>query len=601
MFKYLKHFSAVLVMASLASGAVALDLPVKTVNGKQYYYYRIQPKETIYSITNKLGINRGDIVKYNPSVADGLRAGDTIYFPVSEFDSSDAADSKAQKQTVNGKLTYKVSKGETLYSIAKRHNISTERLIELNPSVRDGLKAGSILTIYDGTETPQVEVEDPSVVLPDLTVDEPTHTQAAPEADTPAHAVPEPVADHTGSLRDIPSQQASVPRQIPNHFEVIPDSATTDTDTVTVAIDEDSPRNNGRVDIAVMLPFMLEHPKISKQAQLYTDFYKGLLMAVDTLRSTETPINIHAYDTANDIGTVNGILERPEMSLMDVIIAPEDSTQLEAIAQYADGTNASVINIFAVRNNSYMQHPSVVNANIPHKLMYSKAIDSFIKRFDGYMPVLLINSEGDGDKKAFVDTMREQLTADGIEFREVEYSGSLRPDDIQWMEPDSQYVFIPSSGLRAELVRLLPAMLEKRNSMSDPDNIRLFGYPEWIILRGDVAQKLHNMNAVIYSRFTSDPDNYRTRSLERRFQDWYGTPMIPTAPMQGSLGYDTGMWIIKALTSTPGENLKDKNFVYHGIQSGFDLVKPQEQSGMFNDSLYFIYFLPDGQIDKVIL
>ncbi len=172
-----------------------MDLPVKTVNGKQYYYYRIQPKETIYSLTNKLGINRGDIVKYNPSAADGLRAGDTLYFPTSEFDST-KADNTSQ-QAVNGRLTYKVSKGETLYSIAKRHNVTTERLTELNPSVRDGLKAGSILVIYDGSETPQPQVEDPSVVLPDLAV----NGEPVP---APQFHEPEPVMQ-SGNLRDIPS------------------------------------------------------------------------------------------------------------------------------------------------------------------------------------------------------------------------------------------------------------------------------------------------------------------------------------------------------------------------------------------------------------
>ncbi|MDE6306237.1 MAG: LysM peptidoglycan-binding domain-containing protein [Muribaculaceae bacterium] len=590
MFKQLKHFSVALAIASTASGAAALDLPVKTVNGKQYYYYRIQPKETIYSLTNKLGINRGDIVKYNPSAADGLRAGDTLYFPTSEFDST-KADNTSQ-QAVNGRLTYKVSKGETLYSIAKRHNVTTERLTELNPSVRDGLKAGSILVIYDGSETPQPQVEDPSVVLPDLAV----NGEPVP---APQFHEPEPVMQ-SGNLRDIPSQTAHIPRDIPNTFEIVADSiATADSDTICPA--EDSPRYNGRIDIAVMLPFMLDEPKISKQAQLYTDFYKGLLMAVDTLRSSETPIHIHAYDTAGNPDTVEAILSRPEMDIMDVIIAPEDSAQIESIAQFADGTNATIINMFAVKNNSYLQHPCLVNANIPHELMYEKAISNFISRFDGYTPVLLVNREGDGDKKAFVDAMRKKLTADSIEYHEVAYSGSLRPDDIGWMEPDRQYVFVPSSGSRAELLRLLPSMLEKRNSMADPDNVRLFGYPEWIILRGDVAQKLHQMNAVIYSRFVSDPDNYRTRHLERRFQEWYGSPMTPTAPMQGTLGYDMGMWILKALTSTPGEDLGEKNFVYHGLQSGFDLIRQQAHSGLINESLYFIYFLPDGQIDKVVL
>lgn len=605
MFKQLKHITVALVIAAVAPGVAALDLPVKTVNGKQYYYYRIQPKETIYSLTNKLGVKRGDIVKYNPSAADGLRAGDTLYFPVSDFGASSSAASSTATTGASstGLLTHKVAKGETLYAISKRYGVTTAHLISLNPSAADGIKAGSILVIQDGAKVSAtdvaeaVEVENPSVVLPDLTVDSEPAEAPQIEEPIPAPAVSAPVAVPIpdGGLQSLTSQEVNPVEPAPadRFFQV--------TDSTEVTPDEDSPRGNGRIDIAVMLPFMLDRHAPTKQALLYTDFYKGLLMSVDTLRSSETPIHIHTFDTADDLDKVNEILAHPEMQDMDVIIAPEDSAQIEAIAGFADKTDAAVINLFAVKNNSYRQHPCLINANIPHEMMYDKAITNFIQRFDGYTPVLLVNGEGDGDKKAFVDAMKQRLDTERITYREVVYSGSLRDADVAWMETDGKYVFVPSSGSRAELMRLLPTMLDKRASMSAADNVRLFGYPEWVILRGEVANKLHQMNAVIYSRFVADSDNYRTRRLENRFQEWYGHTMTPTAPMQGTLGYDTGMWIIKALTSTPGEDLADKHFVYHGLQSGFDLIQHPDMKGMVNESLYFIYFLPDGTIDKTVL
>lgn len=604
MFNHLKQFTVALAMAAAVPAAAALDLPVKTINGRQYYYYCIQPKETIYSLTNKLGVKRGDIVKYNPSAADGLRAGDTLYFPVSDFstDNKEPGQEQPTAQSSGDLLTHKVIKGETLYAISKRYNVTTDYLISLNPSARDGIKAGSILIIQKGEAIKPaintVEVEDPSVVLPDLTVNnEPVASPQFKEEEPASTVQQDPVVTPlpAGGMQSMTSQVANPVEPAPaDPFFVVNDS-------VDASQAEDSPRSNGRIDIAVMLPFMLDKPNAPKQALLYTDFYKGMLMAVDTLRSSETPIHIHAYDTEGNLDKVNELLSGAEFDAMDVIIAPEDSAQINAIAEFADNTGAAVINMFAVKNNSYRQHPSLINANIPHEMMYDKAITNFISRFDGYMPVLLVNGEGDGDKKAFVDAMKRRLTDEHIDYREVVYAGNLRPADIEWMQPDSQYVFIPSSGMRAELTRILPAMLDKRATMAVPDNVRLFGYPEWVILRGDIAQKLHQMNAVIYSRFVADSENYRTRMLERRFSDWYGTPMTPTAPMQGTLGYDTGMWIIKALTSTPGETLTNKNFVHHGIQSGFDLMHQDDMQGMVNESLYFIYFLPDGQLDKIVL
>jgi LysM repeat protein len=567
MFKHLKHISVALAVACIAQGATALDLPTQSINGQQYYYYRIQPKETVYSLTNKLGLKRGDIVKYNPSAADGLRAGDTLYFPVADFTDSNDKSSTSNATTsvgttsvsTTGAITHQVAKGETLYAISKRYGVSMDDIIALNPDARDGIKAGSTLIITN---------EDNSTAIAQ-------------------HTATEATTDNSGSSGTKPK---AVTTAQPN------------TENVTIATPtKNTPRYNGQIDIAIMLPFMLDKSNPSKQALLYTDFYKGLLMAVDTLRASSLPIHIHAYDTADDLATVKSLLRQPEMAKMDIIIAPEDSLQIEAIAQFADDSDARVLNLFAVKNNSYLQHPSLINANIPHEMMYRKAIDNFIKKFNGYIPVLLVNGDNDGDKKAFIDTLRRRLVENNTEYREVTYSGSLRTTDLEWMDITSKYVFIPSSGARAELQRLLPTLIDKREDMATAENIRIFGYPEWVILRGDIAQKLHKLDAVIYSRFVYDSDDYRTRRLERRFQEWYGTAMTQTAPMQGTLGYDTGSWIIKALSATPGEDISTKNFVYYGLQSGFDLSQPTAESGMINEALYFINFLSNGETEKVVL
>ena len=71
-----------MVMSLTAS---ALDLPVKTVNNTRYYYYTAKKGDTVLSIARKIGVTRGDILLYNPGVADGIREGVTIYLPVEQF------------------------------------------------------------------------------------------------------------------------------------------------------------------------------------------------------------------------------------------------------------------------------------------------------------------------------------------------------------------------------------------------------------------------------------------------------------------------------------------------------------------------------------
>lgn len=82
---FLRRFILSLGALLLAIGATALDLPIKTVHGKKVYYYEVRNKESVYGISKKLGISRQDIVRHNPSVADGVKRGMMLYFPVDEF------------------------------------------------------------------------------------------------------------------------------------------------------------------------------------------------------------------------------------------------------------------------------------------------------------------------------------------------------------------------------------------------------------------------------------------------------------------------------------------------------------------------------------
>ncbi len=78
----LRKASLLLFAASaIAAAAFNLDLPTETINGKTFYVYRVASKETVYSITRKLGITRDELIAANPAVADGLRAGETLLFP----------------------------------------------------------------------------------------------------------------------------------------------------------------------------------------------------------------------------------------------------------------------------------------------------------------------------------------------------------------------------------------------------------------------------------------------------------------------------------------------------------------------------------------
>lgn len=55
--------------------------PSKPIDERLFKYYQVQPQETLYSLTTKLGISRDSLEVLNPALRDGLKAGMVLKIP----------------------------------------------------------------------------------------------------------------------------------------------------------------------------------------------------------------------------------------------------------------------------------------------------------------------------------------------------------------------------------------------------------------------------------------------------------------------------------------------------------------------------------------
>lgn len=565
------------MLINLPFSTQALDLPIKAINGVQYYFREIMPKETIYGICRELGISKDEIVRHNPAVADGLKAGMVLYFPVSEYESSSntsiapSQSTPAQKAIIETADAHLVEKGETIYGISRHYGISDEELIAANPQIKSGLKTGMLLNI------PSSNTSRTSAI-----------SEAIPES--ARNATPSPTAELT-------EDNAIEPE--------------TEINTVLTAADFNNPADSAQeesqgeeeeapVKISVILPFMLSESQPDKQTQLYTEFFKGMLLAADSLKNNRTEIILNAYDSANSIDTVKWIVSQPDFAGTDIIIGPDNDKQLAILSEYADTTGAAILNIFAVKNTDYITNPNIMQANIPHSSMYQQAAKSFMEEFSDYTPVILTSEEGKHDKDEFVNLLKYNLNNAGKAFETINYTGYLKSSDFSGLKGDgARYVFVPVSGSVSEFNHIITGLKNYRESRSDYNSVRLFGYPEWITFRGDALENLHTMNATAYSRFYNDPSDIRSRRINDKYTYFYGSPMMAAVPVQGVLGFDTGYFILSAIDRNV--DIIDGNTFYNGIQSGFHFIKQDDAEGKVNDLLYFVNFRPSGLVDKRIL
>ena len=79
-----KHLILLIIWAWLlpcAHGQNVLPYKTQTIDGVEYYIYPVKRSEGLYRISVNFGVTQEEIIRLNPEVKDGLRAGQLLFIP----------------------------------------------------------------------------------------------------------------------------------------------------------------------------------------------------------------------------------------------------------------------------------------------------------------------------------------------------------------------------------------------------------------------------------------------------------------------------------------------------------------------------------------
>lgn len=602
------------------------QLPTVSVGGNTYYYYDVQPKETVFSISRRLGMTPAQLIEANPATADGLQAYTRLYFPVEAGEVSIV-------ESVSPGTVHEVAKGETLYGISRRYGVSVDDIITLNPGARNGVRPGDRLTISlaaapepskvsptpasNAALTPHTIAQGETLyrIASEAGITVEMLLQANPSLDafnyTAGTEILVPGAnpgnpDLTATPVPVKEPQiAPQPKVTPMTAEEAPSApaATIPSAPLTpapqiIAVTEPLPQGPDTLRVALMLPFMLNEQQPSRPAALYTDFYRGFLMGLDTATGQGTPMKVEVFDTAANADTIAAILSRPFLSRANLVVGPDNEQALQQVLQAVDPDETFVMSPFVVKNTAYQSRTNSIQPNIPHTMMYDKAAAAFTDLLDGRTPVFLSRIKGQAEKDPFTTELKARFTDRGIPFREITFRDALTAEDLEGLEPAGRYAFIPVSGQRAEFLKFKDALIDL--ARANPGANILLGYPDWVTFRGDLRDDLGELSATIYTRFFFDPDNYMSKEAVRRFNERYGADPTDGAPLQAILGYDTARFIIAATAATGGD-FHLRPVVFDGLQSDFRLDDSGDIQGLVNTSLMLVKFRKGGIAERTRL
>lgn len=630
----------IMLFLMLSVCALAQDYPIKNIDGVDYYVYTVEPSEGLYRISKKFNVLQADIYKANPSVNEGLKAGQTLYIPVKN------QAKKIQPSTTRQVIEHQVVAKQTLYSISKMYGVEKEEIIRLNPEIENGIiKIGQILRIPVSDKT-KAQVQDN--VAKQINSDK-TTVQHEVKAQQPVLPKKKYVTYEVKSRKETlygiskqfgvsineiieanPYAQDGIKKgdilQIPVVEENIPKTSGSDIlhivkpkETIygiskqynitkedllranpklenglmigdTILITSSSPQptttptdNNAIVQkatyrIAYMLPFSAEEDKNSTNIDRFIEFYRGSLLAMEKIKEQGISLEVYTFDTQLGTTKINDILKNGIPKTVDMIIGPAYPEQVAIVADYAKKNNVIQIVPFTSQISNSDRFALQYQFN-PSSADLDKAIINNILDKHRTDNVFIVNFASQNSKSYHLpERLEKALKSNSIKYTKLK-ANSLTADNISTLNRNANNLIVLSSCSTQEFKDFVGAVSADNKNYTFVVENDIFNYAK-------ADKSLKNKNFVTYSLFNATPEDKYLNAYSRYFT----VRTQQSTPNYDLLGYDITLYFCKALQ--PNKQLIFPQDIALQ-QSTFNFTK---QNNAFLNTGCFIYRLRNNNV-----
>lgn len=630
----------IMLFLMLSVCALAQDYPIKNIDGVDYYVYTVEPSEGLYRISKKFNVLQADIYKANPSVNEGLKAGQTLYIPVKN------QAKKIQPSTTRQVIEHQVVAKQTLYSISKMYGVEKEEIIRLNPEIENGIiKIGQILRIPVSDKT-KAQVQDN--VAKQINSDK-TTVQHEVKAQQPVLPKKKYVTYEVKSRKETlygiskqfgvsineiieanPYAQDGIKKgdilQIPVVEENIPKTSGSDIlhivkpkETIygiskqynitkedllranpklenglmigdTILITSSSPQptttptdNNAIVQkatyrIAYMLPFSAEEDKNSTNIDRFIEFYRGSLLAMEKIKEQGISLEVYTFDTQLGTAKINDILKNGIPKTVDMIIGPAYPEQVAIVADYAKKNNVIQIVPFTSQISNSDRFALQYQFN-PSSADLDKAIINNILDKHRTDNVFIVNFASQNSKSYHLpERLEKALKSNSIKYTKLK-ANSLTADNISALNRNANNLIVLSSCSTQEFKDFVGAVSADNKNYTFVVENDIFNYAK-------ADKSLKNKNIVTYSLFNATPEDKYLNAYSRYFT----VRTQQSTPNYDLLGYDITLYFCKALQ--PNKQLIFPQDIALQ-QSTFNFTK---QNNAFLNTGCFIYRLRNNNV-----
>ena len=523
-----------------------------TKKGSSGGQYTVQPKEDLYDIAKKFGVDIADLKAINVGLTNNPKRGTVIEIPriINE----------------NDYIVHRCELNERVTSLLKRWKVDEAEFRKKNVSVGSHVFENQVVLIPIQPITDFYWIQDQDEEFADE------------EEQTDVHVNLE--MDFEEEIGEVPVCEAS------------PQNATK------------------RYKVALMVPLYLHDigsVEVSKEkaakaqksrSMSFLQFYEGFMIAAETLEKQGLKLDLTVIDVTDNVSTAENALNQIQGMDLDLIVGPFFGKSFSIIEEYAKTNGIVVVNPLSTRESVIENNPNVVKVK-PGDIGMILSISGLVKNTYSNANVFIVSREKATDT-VFLNQLEhhlnlavnEEVTVSGDEFlnfarnesERLEMGSRLVPtldvegqvystDDFQNGSMDEvvmsnsvkRYSYSEMGKLKSQLsgvrTKLVIAygddnvfatqVLNSLTMSADRFPITLVCAPDWQKHEKLLVENLLKMNAIYVSDFFVDYQDDDAKRFVRRFRSKY----VSEPQNYAFEGYDVGYYFLNALMQYGSDDL----------------------------------------------
>lgn len=422
----------------------------------------VKPGETLYSISKMYNTTIEQIKASNPTEAtENLKSNSKIVIPTSGNDC----------------IFYEIKKHDTLYSLSKKYDVSTEAILKANPGLSEStFKAGTTIKIpvsrFIVTKVDTTGDSRP-VGIAGTNCKEMHKTEKGETLSSIAAKYNVSLSELQKANPDIVDATKKIHK---GTFVCIPyaeekQAAPSSDITAPAAHKEKILKSDTSYNVTLLMPFYNDDAR-------YVDFYRGLLYAISKLRETGTSFRIEAHNAGQSVTDINKLLQEPSIAKSDVIISAASEAVSNIISDFCAAHGIAMYLPFSTAFDAVYNNPNVTMSNAPASYASSIVNNYFITAYASSKKHNVVCFDCGGDSSPLSRNLLQALSEAGIKVNKINTESSAE-DVKKALSTKMPNVIFSTSPLKSDYLKLHSILETSKSIIPSGTDISIFGYDSW--------------------------------------------------------------------------------------------------------------------------